>query len=133
MKIAELRQMTLDDLKVRLDQSSDEIFKLKFRLVTQPLDDPLRIRRIRKDIARIKTLMRERELGGVASNAPSAGAPASPAAKPVRAKAVKAAAKKSAVKSATKSAKKSTAKAVKKSASKSAKKSAAKKSAAGRG
>jgi large subunit ribosomal protein L29 len=133
MKIAELRQMTLDDLKVRLDQSSDEIFKLKFRLVTQPLDDPLRIRRIRKDIARIKTLMRERELGGVASSAPSAGAPASPAAKPVRAKAVKAAAKKSAVKSATKSAKKSTAKAVKKSASKSAKKSAAKKSAAGRG
>jgi large subunit ribosomal protein L29 len=71
MKIQELRQLNLDDLKVRLAQSSEEIFKLKFRLVTQPLDDPLRIRRIRRDIARIKTLIRERELAGTAPGAPS--------------------------------------------------------------
>ncbi len=66
-----MRQLNLNDLQAKLAQSSEEIFKLKFRLVTQPLDDPLRIRRIRREIARIKTLIREREIQGVAPGAPT--------------------------------------------------------------
>lgn len=62
MRIREMRVLNLDDLRVRLAESSEEIFKLKFRLTTQPLDNPLRIRRVRRDIARLKTLIREKEL-----------------------------------------------------------------------
>ncbi len=61
MKIAEMRQMTLDELKAKLDELVEEQFNLKFRLTTQPLDDPLRIRKVRRDIARMKTLIREKE------------------------------------------------------------------------
>jgi large subunit ribosomal protein L29 len=62
MKIIELRTMTLDELRTKLDQLSEDQFNLKFRLQTQPLDDPLRIRKVRRDIARVKTLIREKQL-----------------------------------------------------------------------
>jgi large subunit ribosomal protein L29 len=58
-----MRDLPLDDLKVKLQDMSEEIFKLKFRLTTQPLDNPLRIRTVRKDIARLKTFIRQHELG----------------------------------------------------------------------
>ena len=61
MKISELRDKTLDELKEELEQLTEEQFNLKFRLTTQPLDDPLRIRKVRRDIARVKTLIREKE------------------------------------------------------------------------
>jgi large subunit ribosomal protein L29 len=92
MKIQELRRMNFDDLQAKLAESSEEIFKLKFRLVTQPLDDPLRIRRIRRDIARIKTLIREREIGGIAPNAPTAPRTASESASVAKKKTAKKAA-----------------------------------------
>ena len=60
MKIAEMRLMTLEELEVKLDELLEEQFNLKFRLTTQPLDDPLRIRKVRRDIARAKTLIREK-------------------------------------------------------------------------
>ena len=60
MKIAEMRQMTLEELEAKLDELQEEQFNLKFRLTTQPLDDPLRIRKVRRDIARAKTLIREK-------------------------------------------------------------------------
>ncbi len=60
MKIAEMRLMTLDELEAKLDELMEEQFNLKFRLTTQPLDDPLRIRKVRRDIARAKTLIREK-------------------------------------------------------------------------
>lgn len=62
MKINELRMMTLDELRAKLDELSEDQFNLKFRLQTQPLDDPLRIRKVRRDIARVKTLIREKIL-----------------------------------------------------------------------
>jgi large subunit ribosomal protein L29 len=61
MKIEEMRQMTLDELHVKLAELDEAQFNLRFRLTTQPLDDPLRIRKVRRDIARVKTLIRERE------------------------------------------------------------------------
>lgn len=69
MKIEDMRAMTLDELRARLDELAEEQFKLKFRLATEPLDDPLLIRRVRRDIARVKTLIREKEAASTAGNA----------------------------------------------------------------
>ena len=60
MKISEMRTMTLDELRAKLDELTEDQFNLKFRLATQPLDDPLRIRKVRREIARVKTLIREK-------------------------------------------------------------------------
>lgn len=61
MKIQDMRQMTLTDLQVKLRELTEEQFNLKFRLATQPLDDPLRLRKVRRDIARVRTLIREKQ------------------------------------------------------------------------
>jgi large subunit ribosomal protein L29 len=93
-----MRDMTIDDLKVRLADMSEEIFKLRFRLTTQPLDNPLRIRTVRRDIARLNTFIRQRELGGAEPvAAPAKPRAAAKAAAPKRAPR-KAAAKKTAAK-----------------------------------
>ncbi|MAF26478.1 MAG: 50S ribosomal protein L29 [Gemmatimonadota bacterium] len=60
MNIQEMRQLTLDDLKAQRVDLRTEYFNLKFRLTTQPLDNPLHIRRVRRDIARVETLIREK-------------------------------------------------------------------------
>jgi large subunit ribosomal protein L29 len=69
MKITEMRQMTLNELHVKLKELNEERFNLRFRLTTQPLDDPLSIRKVRREIARLKTLIRERELEGTKAGA----------------------------------------------------------------
>ncbi|MGH2570911.1 MAG: 50S ribosomal protein L29 [bacterium] len=61
MKIQEMRSMTLDELRAKLVELEEERFNLRFRLTTQPLDDPLRIRKVRREMARVKTLIREKE------------------------------------------------------------------------
>ena len=70
MKVEEMRTMTLDELRVKLQQLGEEQFNLRFRLTTQPLDDPLRIRKVRREIARVKTLIREKQaVSGTAEDA----------------------------------------------------------------
>ncbi|NNE44059.1 MAG: 50S ribosomal protein L29 [Gemmatimonadetes bacterium] len=69
MKIDDLRAMTVDELRNQLNDLAEEQFKLKFRLATEPLDDPLLIRKVRRDIARVKTLIREKEAASTAGNA----------------------------------------------------------------
>ena len=71
MKINELRAMTLDELRARLDELSEDQFNLKFRLQTQPLDDPLRIRKVRREIARVKPLIHEKESAAAAAGGAS--------------------------------------------------------------
>ncbi len=61
MMINDMRAMTLEELWAKLDELSEDQFNLKFRLQTQPLDDPLRIRKVRREIARVKTLIHEKE------------------------------------------------------------------------
>jgi large subunit ribosomal protein L29 len=63
MKAKELREMTDEELKKRIDDSKDELFKLRFRLATGQLDNPMRIKEVRRSIARVKTVQRQRELG----------------------------------------------------------------------
>ena len=62
MKAKEIRQMSEQELNSRLLDLKSELFNLRFQLATGQLDNPLRISSVRKDIARVKTISREREL-----------------------------------------------------------------------
>lgn len=63
MKAKEIRQMSEMELQSQLTELKTELFNLRFQLATGQLDNPLRINTVRKDIARVKTIVRERELG----------------------------------------------------------------------
>jgi len=74
MRADEIREMAAEDIAARVRELEEERFRLKFRSATEPLEEPLRLRSIRKDIARLKTILSEREQGIVreASTAPRA-------------------------------------------------------------
>ena len=61
-KVRELRDLGDEDLLDRLESSKEEIFNLRFQLATGQLDNPMRIKDVRHDVARILTILREREL-----------------------------------------------------------------------
>jgi large subunit ribosomal protein L29 len=63
MRADEIREMGSDDILARIRDLEEERFRLKFRSATEPLEDPLRLRVIRKDVARLKTILTEREKG----------------------------------------------------------------------
>ena len=56
------RDMTDEELAKQIDQYKTELFNLRFQMATGQLDNPMRIREVRKGIARGKTILREREL-----------------------------------------------------------------------
>lgn len=58
----EFREQESEDLVARLDALKEELFNLRFQLATGQLDNPSRIREVRHDVARILTVLREREL-----------------------------------------------------------------------
>lgn len=62
MKIKGIRQMNDSDLQAKLKDLKVELFNLRFQLATGQLENPMRIGGIKKDIARVKTIIREREL-----------------------------------------------------------------------
>ena len=59
MRADEIRDMGAEDIASRIKELEEEQFRLKFRGATEPLEDPLRLRVIRRDIARLKTIQRE--------------------------------------------------------------------------
>lgn len=63
MKANELRDLSNEEIESRVDQLKDELFNLRFQLATGQLENVMRIRQVRKDIARAKTILKERELG----------------------------------------------------------------------
>ena len=63
MKVKEVRQLSEVELDSKLLELKAELFNLRFQLATGQLDNPLKIKSVRKDIARVKTIIRERELG----------------------------------------------------------------------
>lgn len=63
MRADKLRDMTSEELLVQLRELKEELFNLRFQHATAQLDNPLRIREVRRSIARVKTLLREKELG----------------------------------------------------------------------
>jgi large subunit ribosomal protein L29 len=60
---AEMRELTDEELVLRLRESKEELFNLRFQMATGQLDNNRRLRTVRHDIARVYTVMRERELG----------------------------------------------------------------------
>jgi large subunit ribosomal protein L29 len=62
-KATELRQLGDEDLVDKLREAKEELFNLRFQAATGQLENNTRLKTVRKDIARIYTLMRERELG----------------------------------------------------------------------
>ena len=63
MKTNELHEMSADDLKAKLTELTEERFRLRFRSATEAIENPIRFRHLRRDIARIMTILRARELG----------------------------------------------------------------------
>jgi large subunit ribosomal protein L29 len=62
-KANELRELHNDELETRLGEAKEELFNLRFQTATGQLDNNRRLRTVRHDIARIYTILRERELG----------------------------------------------------------------------
>ena len=65
MKASEMREMTQEELQKELNELKSELFKLRFQLVTNQLENPMRLKDVKKSIARVKTVMREREIKGI--------------------------------------------------------------------
>lgn len=62
MKASEIREFSADDLQVKLKEARAELFNLRFQMATSQLDNTSRVKQVKKDIARILTEMRAREL-----------------------------------------------------------------------
>ena len=62
MKISKIKEMSSPELEKELTELKSELFKLRFSLATNGLDNQMKIKTVKKDIARIKTVLREREL-----------------------------------------------------------------------
>ena len=74
MRADEIRELTADDIKARVTELEEERFRLRFRSASEPLENPIRLRAIRKDIARLKTILGERERGAVPTTPKTSGA-----------------------------------------------------------
>ena len=62
MKAKDLREMTVNELDLKLSDLKNELFNLRFQLATGQLDNTARIKETKKDIARVKTVIRDKEL-----------------------------------------------------------------------
>ncbi len=75
MRIDEIKQLSMTELKKRLTDEEDNLANLRFQLATSQLESPIKVRTVRRDIARIKTLIREREREAAAAKTPAPAAP----------------------------------------------------------
>ena len=62
MKISKINEMSSPELEKELAELKTELFKLRFSLATNGLENPMKIKEVKKDIARIKTVLKQREL-----------------------------------------------------------------------
>ena len=67
MKINKIKEMSSPELEKELNELKSELFKLRFSLATNGLENPMKIKEVRKDIAKIKTVIRDRELAETAN------------------------------------------------------------------
>jgi large subunit ribosomal protein L29 len=61
MKVGEIRDMTVDDLRARARDLDDELFRLRIQKSMGQLEAPAKVRGVRRDLARIKTILREKQ------------------------------------------------------------------------
>ena len=64
MKTTEIRNLSVAELEGKLKELKEELFNLRFQHATNQLDNPVRIALVKKDIARVKTVLREKEING---------------------------------------------------------------------
>ena len=69
MKMQEIKDLSIQELKKRLSDEEVNLANLRFQLATSQLDSPIKVRTVRRDIARLKTLLREREMKPLAQPA----------------------------------------------------------------
>ena len=62
MKASEIRDLSKEDLEKKIKELKEELFNLRFQHAINQLDNPIRLKHVRKDIARSLTILREREL-----------------------------------------------------------------------
>ncbi len=62
MKIKEINELNKSEIELSLEDASEELYNLRFQHATHQLDNPLRLRGVRREIARLKTVLREYEL-----------------------------------------------------------------------
>ena len=62
MKAKKIRELTDDEINKKVSDYKEELFNLRFQLATGQLDNPMRIKDVRKNIARCKTILRQREI-----------------------------------------------------------------------
>jgi large subunit ribosomal protein L29 len=62
MKASELRESSIDELQIKLKDLKEELFNLRFQLAINQLENPTRIKAVKKDIARVSTVIREIEI-----------------------------------------------------------------------
>jgi large subunit ribosomal protein L29 len=60
MKVGEIRELTVDDLRARVKELDDQIFRLRIQKSMGQLEAPAKVREVRKDLARIKTILKEK-------------------------------------------------------------------------
>ena len=62
MNASEVRELSVEELNNKLVAQKEELFKLRFQSAVNQLENPMRIKAVKKDIARVKTILRENEL-----------------------------------------------------------------------
>lgn len=65
MKPSEVREKSIVELNSELTALKEELFKLRFQHATKQLDNPMKLKGVKRDIARVRTVLRERELKGI--------------------------------------------------------------------
>jgi large subunit ribosomal protein L29 len=68
MRYSEIREFSSDDLQAKLQEARAELFNLRFQMATSQLDNTARVGQVKKDIARIQTEMRAREIAATKAN-----------------------------------------------------------------
>jgi large subunit ribosomal protein L29 len=61
VKAADIRELSEDEIRDRIAEAKEELFRLRFRSATQQLDNPSLVKGLRRDVARMQTILRERE------------------------------------------------------------------------
>jgi large subunit ribosomal protein L29 len=61
MKVMEIRELTVDDIRARVKELDDQLFRLRLQKSMGQLEAPAKVRDVRKDLARMKTILREKE------------------------------------------------------------------------
>ena len=64
MKNSEIRKLTTEEINKKIDESKEELFNLRMKQATGTLENPSRIKELRKLVARLKTILRERDIQG---------------------------------------------------------------------